>query len=54
MQEAASATQGKAYEVAEFVHEYVEEEENGDGWKDLYGTTGLAKWLDERFHDSEK
>ena len=54
MQEAANAAQGKAYEVAEFVHEYVEEEENGEGWKDLYGTTGLAKWLDERFHDSEK
>lgn len=54
VQEAASATKGKAYEVAEFVHEYVEEEDNGEGWKDLYGTTGLAKWLDERFHDPEK
>ncbi|KAK5946789.1 hypothetical protein PMZ80_000932 [Knufia obscura] len=54
VQEAATATKGKAYEVAEFVHEYVEEEDNGEGWKDLYGTTGLSKWLDERFTDPEK
>ncbi|KAK5100246.1 hypothetical protein LTR70_001766 [Exophiala xenobiotica] len=54
VQEAASATKGKAHEVAEFVHEYVEEEENGEDWKDLYGTTGLSKWLDERFTDPEK
>lgn len=54
MQEAATATKDKAYEVAEFVHEYVEEEDNGEGWKDLYGTTGLSKWLDERFTDPEK
>ena len=36
----------KANETAEFVGEYIEEE--GEQWKDLYGTTGIAKWLDSR------
>ena len=54
VQEAASATKGSAYEVAEFVHGYVEEEDSGEDWKDLYGTTGLSKWLDERFTEPEK
>lgn len=53
LQEAAEAAKAKTYEVAEFVHEYVEED-NTEGWKDLYGTTGLAKWLDDRFKDGEK
>lgn len=50
VQEATDAAKAKAYEVAEFVHEYVDEDES-KGWKDLYGTTGLSKWLDERFTD---
>lgn len=51
VQEAAQAAKAKANEVAEFVHEYVEDDNSGEGWRDLYGTTGLAKWLDERFSD---
>lgn len=54
VQAAADAAKAKAYEVAEFVHEYVEEEDGNEGWKDLYGTTGLAKWLDDRFKDQDK
>lgn len=52
MQEAADAALVKANEVAEFVHEYVDEDDSD--WKELYGTTGLSKWLDQRFDDSEK
>ncbi|KIW99186.1 uncharacterized protein Z519_00849 [Cladophialophora bantiana CBS 173.52] len=38
----------KANETAEFVGEYVEEDsELGEKWKELYGTTGLARWFDK-------
>lgn len=53
VQEAADVARSKANEVAEFVHEYVEEDDN-KGWQDLYGTTGLSKWLDERFKDADE
>jgi Mitochondrial carrier protein len=43
IEEGANALRSKANETAEFVAEYVEEE-NGE-WRDLYGTVGLAKWL---------
>jgi len=46
IEEAASAVKAKANETAEFVGEYVEEEVGDEEWRDLYGTTGLAKWLD--------
>lgn len=51
VQDAADAAKAKAHEVAEFVHGYVDEEDS-EGWKDLYGTTGIAKWLDERFKET--
>ena len=48
--QASEAVRQKANETAEFVAEYVEEDTGGDGvnveWRDLYGTTGLARWLD--------
>ena len=44
VEEAGVAIRGRATETAEFVGEYVEEE--GEGWKELYGTTGLARWFD--------
>ncbi len=43
VEEASVVVRGKANETAEFVGEYVDEE--GEGWKELYGTTGLAAWL---------
>jgi hypothetical protein len=46
--EAANAVSQKANETAEFVAEYVEEE--GGQWRDLYGTAGLARWLDKDRH----
>lgn len=52
VQEATDAAKAKANEVAEFVSEYVDEADS-DGWKELYGTTGIAKWLDDRFKDSD-
>lgn len=52
-QEAASTAKKRANEVAEFVHEYVEEDDN-KGWQSLYGSTGLSKWLDERFNDTDE
>lgn len=54
VQAASEAAKAKANEVAEFVHEYVDEDDENQDWKDLYGTTGLAKWLDDRFADTEK
>ena len=42
--EVRSQVLARAYETAEFVGEYVEEE--GEEWKDLYGEVGLARWLD--------
>lgn len=51
---ATEAARSKANEVAEFVHEYVDEENGDGGWKDLYGTTGLSKWLDERFTETKE
>lgn len=44
IEEASKAVKQKANETAEFVGEYVEEE--AGEWRDLYGTTGLARWLD--------
>ncbi|KEF52086.1 uncharacterized protein A1O9_11712 [Exophiala aquamarina CBS 119918] len=44
IEEAGLAVKQKANETAEFVGEYVEEE--AGEWRDLYGTTGLARWLD--------
>lgn len=46
MEEASRAVKAKANETAEFVGEYVEEEVGDGEWRDLYGTTGLARWLD--------
>ncbi|KIW29573.1 uncharacterized protein PV07_05380 [Cladophialophora immunda] len=38
----------KANETAEFVGEYVEEDDElGEKWKELYGTVGLARWFDK-------
>lgn len=44
IEEAGNLVKQKANETAEFVGEYVEEE--AGEWRDLYGTTGLARWLD--------
>ncbi|KIX03711.1 uncharacterized protein Z518_07264 [Rhinocladiella mackenziei CBS 650.93] len=44
IEEASHAVKQKANETAEFVGEYVEEE--AGEWRELYGTTGLARWLD--------
>ncbi|KAJ9613915.1 hypothetical protein H2200_002051 [Cladophialophora chaetospira] len=44
IEEAGTAVRRRANETAEFVGEYVEEEE--EGWKDLYGV-GLARWFDK-------
>lgn len=52
VQEAADAAKSRANEVAEFVSEYVDEDDS-EGWKELYGTTGIAKWLDDRFKDTD-
>lgn len=45
LEEAGEKVKMRANETAEFVGEYVEEDETGE-WRELYGTTGLAKWLD--------
>ncbi|OAL38541.1 hypothetical protein AYO20_02191 [Fonsecaea nubica] len=38
----------KANETAEFVGEYVEEDDElGEKWKELYGTVGLSRWFDK-------
>ena len=39
----AMGAKERARETAEFVGEYVEED--SEQWRELYGTTGLAKWL---------
>ncbi|KAL2392847.1 hypothetical protein ABEF93_001801 [Exophiala dermatitidis] len=44
LEEATQAVKEKANETAEFVGGYVEED-SGE-WRELYGTTGLARWLD--------
>lgn len=46
---ATQTVKEKANETAEFVGEYVEEE-SGE-WRELYGVTGLAKWLDSERHE---
>jgi len=46
LEEAKNAVKSKANETAEFVAEYVEE--NNGEWRSLYDTMDLAKWLDER------
>ena len=43
IEEGVNAMKGKANETAEFIGEYVEEE--SPEWRDLYGVTGLSKWL---------
>ncbi|KIW59484.1 hypothetical protein PV05_03931 [Exophiala xenobiotica] len=48
VEEASHAVQQRANETAEFVAEYVEEE--GGEWRNLYGTAGLARWLDKDRH----
>ncbi|EXJ93098.1 hypothetical protein A1O3_01654 [Capronia epimyces CBS 606.96] len=48
LDEATHAVKEKANETAEFVGEYVEEE--AGEWRELYGPTGLAKWLDGERH----
>ncbi|EXJ91309.1 hypothetical protein A1O1_04419 [Capronia coronata CBS 617.96] len=48
LDEATQAVKGRANETAEFVSECVEEE--AGEWRELYGTTGLAKWLDSERH----
>ncbi|KIW41220.1 uncharacterized protein PV06_06795 [Exophiala oligosperma] len=45
IEETKTVVQQRANETAEFVAEYVEEEDGQ--WRDLYGTVGLAKWLDK-------
>lgn len=49
VEKASESIRQKANETAEFVAEYVEED-GGLGsnteWRELYGTTGLARWLD--------
>lgn len=46
VEEAKAKVLAKAYETAEFVGEYIEED--SEDWKDLYGTTGLARWLTDK------
>ena len=43
IEEAVGVAKSKANATAEFVGEYLEEE--GEEWRELYGTTGLSKWL---------
>ncbi|KIW14883.1 hypothetical protein PV08_07668 [Exophiala spinifera] len=45
LEETKAVIQQRANETAEFVAEYVEEDDGQ--WRDLYGTVGLAKWLDK-------
>ena len=48
MDEAGQSIRKRANETAEFVGEYVPEgDEDGENWKELYGTVGLAKWFDK-------
>jgi hypothetical protein len=48
IEETGMAVRTKANETAEFVGEYViEDEELGEGWKELYGTVGLSRWLNK-------
>jgi hypothetical protein len=48
IEEAGSTVRRKANETAEFVGEYVEEDEElGEGWKELYGAVGLSRWFDK-------
>jgi hypothetical protein len=47
IEESGLAVRTKANETAEFVGEYViEDEELGEKWKELYGTVGLSRWFD--------
>ncbi|KIV93183.1 hypothetical protein PV10_04420 [Exophiala mesophila] len=49
VEKASESIKQKANETAEFVAEYVEEDGvvgSNTEWRDLYGTTGLARWLD--------
>jgi len=47
IEETGLAVRTKANETAEFVGEYViEDEELGEKWKELYGTVGLSRWFD--------
>jgi len=43
IEQAVEGVKSRANETAELVAEYVEEET--DGWRELYGPTGLSKWL---------
>ena len=43
IEEGVNAMRGKANETAEFIAEYVEDET--PEWRELYGVTGLSKWL---------
>jgi Mitochondrial carrier protein len=45
--DAKAALMAKANETAEFVAEYVEEGDETE-WRNLYGSTGLARWLLEK------
>lgn len=45
LEETKTMIQQRANETAEFVGEYVEEEDGQ--WRELYGTVGLARWLDK-------
>lgn len=48
MDEAGQTIGRKANETAEFVGEYIQEDEElGESWKELYGTVGLARWFDK-------
>ncbi|OCT46337.1 hypothetical protein CLCR_01181 [Cladophialophora carrionii] len=48
IEEAGSSVRRKANETAEFVGEYVQEDEElGERWKELYGTVGLSRWFDK-------
>jgi hypothetical protein len=45
IEELAEGVRSKANETAEFVGEYVEE--GTENWQELYGTVGIARWLDK-------
>ncbi|EXJ53913.1 hypothetical protein A1O7_09249 [Cladophialophora yegresii CBS 114405] len=48
IEEAGASVRRKANETAEFVGEYVQEDEElGEKWKELYGTVGLSRWFDK-------
>lgn len=48
MEEAQKQVKGKANETAEFVAEYVQEEDGAE-WRNLYGTgLDLARWLTDK------